>query len=335
MKPERLGLRKIVLVGAGSYHSFAVAHDGTVLAWGLNSFRQLGIADDDGGSADAVIMPTRVAALHPSLHGGARVIRIEGGEHHSLFLFSNGEVWACGRCDGHEVGLPDAHPEMVALAERTAAVEALRLARARAVELATLAEFAAESGKEEDKIEKTEATRAAAAAQLERQKKEAVEKGERISKNDLPLPTPCIALPTRITFTSTTATAAEAEDTSREIVDIAAGTRHNLAVSSGGELFAWGVGESSQLGLGAEETEAHSPTPVVSVAMTGFKVVSARTGGQHAIALAIRTDKAKSSVFTKVAAPGTVQLKAAAGGTHMQVHALGSIRENGIMAMEQ
>ena len=32
-----------------------------------------------------------------------------GAEHHSLFLFSDGSVWSCGRCDDSQLGLPDKH----------------------------------------------------------------------------------------------------------------------------------------------------------------------------------------------------------------------------------
>ena len=33
LAPERLSLRKIALVGSGSYHSFAVDYQGNVYAW--------------------------------------------------------------------------------------------------------------------------------------------------------------------------------------------------------------------------------------------------------------------------------------------------------------
>src|SRR2546423_12161304 len=34
--PREFGLKNIRTIGAGSYHSFAVGHDGKVYAWGLN-----------------------------------------------------------------------------------------------------------------------------------------------------------------------------------------------------------------------------------------------------------------------------------------------------------
>ena len=38
--PDKLALRNAVHVGAGAFHSFAVDKDGSVYAWGLNSFGQ-------------------------------------------------------------------------------------------------------------------------------------------------------------------------------------------------------------------------------------------------------------------------------------------------------
>lgn len=276
MTPERLALKDIVHVGSGSYHSFAVSSTGIVYAWGLNSFHQTGVAVDDGGWEETIATPTPVAALDPSQHDGARVVQIAGGEHHSLFLFSNGQVWACGRSDGHETGLASSHPEMVAGEARKAAALVLRAAKTKQVE----AEFLARGGEatEEDE-EAMDGPTAALAAQ-------------RTAAEEIPLPNPFIPLPTLLSFESD-------DDQPIKIVDIAAGTRHNLAVASNGSLFAWGVGESAQLGLGDDE-EADVPTRVTSLAMQGFKVIRARTGGQHSVILAIRGDGAKPTEFQRI-----------------------------------
>lgn len=118
LSPERLALRDIVLIGAGSYHSFAVNKHGQVFAWGLNSLRQAGVSEDRGGADEIVQTPTLVDALDPDLHGGSKVISISGGEHHTIFLFDNGEVWGCGRCDGSQLGLGPEHPARKEVEER-------------------------------------------------------------------------------------------------------------------------------------------------------------------------------------------------------------------------
>lgn len=132
LEPTRLGLRNIVHIGAGSYHSFAVDSNGVVWAWGLNTFHQTGLNSARGGSQEMVIVPGQVDALHPDEHNGAKVVQISGGEHHSLFLFDNGEVWGCGRSDAHQLGISKDHPAMEGVKERTQEVKQERLDKVEA-----------------------------------------------------------------------------------------------------------------------------------------------------------------------------------------------------------
>ncbi|KLO20338.1 RCC1/BLIP-II protein [Schizopora paradoxa] len=116
LSPERLAIRRIVYVAAGNFHSFAISETGAVYAWGLNNMRQTGVEDLEEGDEDIVWTPTEVASLSPTALGdGRRVVQISGGEHHTLFLLNDGSVYGCGRCDGFELGLPDDHPEILAL----------------------------------------------------------------------------------------------------------------------------------------------------------------------------------------------------------------------------
>ena len=73
-----------VLVAAGSYHSLAVAADGTVWAWGQNASGQLG----DGTATDPST-PVQV-------QGMADGVAIAGGADHTLALRRDGTVWAWG-----------------------------------------------------------------------------------------------------------------------------------------------------------------------------------------------------------------------------------------------
>lgn len=101
LTPECLSLREVQHIGCGSYHSFAATKDGTVYAWGLNNFHQLGLHSEDGGSEDVVHKPTPVRAL-----ADAKIVRISGGEHHSIALSADGHLYAFGRSDSHQAGLP-------------------------------------------------------------------------------------------------------------------------------------------------------------------------------------------------------------------------------------
>jgi regulator of chromosome condensation len=185
-----------------------------------------------------------------------------GGVHHSLFLFSNGQVWACGRCDGFETGLGAEHPAMVESKERETVAKELRRVRREQLQVELEAEVDDEGGPSMNS-------------------EEAALKAAEAAAQGVPLPNPYIPLPTQLSFPDSE------EGTPSHIISIAAGTRHNFAVSSVGQVFAWGVGNTSQLGLGAEE-EAEVPTRVKSQAMEEFKIVKASTGGQHSVVVGYR-----------------------------------------------
>lgn len=91
-------------MGAGNYHSFAVDDNGDVWGWGLNTMGQTGTGIT---SNPEVQLPTKVIGLSKEDLGGERVIQIAGGEHHTIFLTSDGKVYACGRSDGGQLGLEE------------------------------------------------------------------------------------------------------------------------------------------------------------------------------------------------------------------------------------
>ena len=97
--PRPIALSKIRLIGAGSYHSFAVNTAGDTFAWGLNQFGQcgVGVGGEDGAS---ITTPTIVEGLR-----GKDIVWIGGGEHHSLALTQAGELLSWGRLDINQLGL--------------------------------------------------------------------------------------------------------------------------------------------------------------------------------------------------------------------------------------
>src|SRR5260221_2749650 len=71
-------------VAAGTNHSLAILCDGTVVAWGLNSFGQLG-----DGTTTQRLFPVPVLGLPV----GVRAVAIAAGDLHSMALLENGTVW--------------------------------------------------------------------------------------------------------------------------------------------------------------------------------------------------------------------------------------------------
>lgn len=84
--------KTVMAVCAGSYHSMALCTDGTVVAWGMNIFGQLGNNSTTGGSLPvAVNTASGVSALY-----GKTVVAVSAGYGHSLALCSDSSIAAWG-----------------------------------------------------------------------------------------------------------------------------------------------------------------------------------------------------------------------------------------------
>lgn len=83
-------LTGIAAVAAGNHHSLALANDGTVRAWGVNTQGQLG-----DGTTEHRSLPARV--IDSDASGGlARVVAVAAGTTHSVALKADGTVWSWG-----------------------------------------------------------------------------------------------------------------------------------------------------------------------------------------------------------------------------------------------
>ncbi|XP_024945219.1 regulator of chromosome condensation isoform X2 [Cephus cinctus] len=69
-------------------------------------------------------------------------------------------------------------------------------------------------------------------------------------------------------------------------IDIAAGNAQSFAVTDSGDLYAWGMGSSGQLGTGNED-DAELPVMVKGKQLEDKTVVRASGGGQHTLILAV------------------------------------------------
>jgi len=88
------GLPVITAIAAGNYHTLALAENGTVYAWGMNDYGQLGIA----GDVDTAQSPTQVTTI-------SNVVDIAAGFYHTLALTEDGTVYAWGMNDHGQLGI--------------------------------------------------------------------------------------------------------------------------------------------------------------------------------------------------------------------------------------
>ena len=89
--------RSVIAVAAGYRHSLALCSDGTLAAWGENSYGQL-------GNGTTVSQNTPVAVDRTGVLSGRVVIAISAGQYHSMALCSDGTVATWGENSSAQLG---------------------------------------------------------------------------------------------------------------------------------------------------------------------------------------------------------------------------------------
>ncbi|MEN6463101.1 MAG: CFI-box-CTERM domain-containing protein [Syntrophomonas sp.] len=95
---EVSGLQNIIAVSAGYRHALALQSDGSVWAWGSNTYGEIG--DGTSGLSNDRFSPVQVIGL-------PKIIAIAAGECHSLALAENGQVYAWGSNGSGQLGNGD------------------------------------------------------------------------------------------------------------------------------------------------------------------------------------------------------------------------------------
>lgn len=301
LTPERLSLKKIVLVGTGGSHSFAINEAGTVYGWGLNTRGQLGISSEETGWEDEIVsIPTPIRAMSPDLHDGARVVAVEGGDFHTLFLLSNGEVWAVGNYENGEIGIKSSAPEVVAhekariegVSKKAAFVEE-EIQKRKARFEKTLAKYNDRIQAQNGRIVNGDMHDDDQAPPTWDEMMERLEVEQEAANLGL-VPGKCLRTPVRVEFP-------------HPIIDISCGTRHNLAVDNQGNAYSWGLGQSNELGQGKDEDGEEielleSPKLLTSKALSqptssggSLKVIRCAAGGTHSLLIASHVIESKTN----------------------------------------
>ena len=222
------GASNIVAVAAGQVHSLALKADGTVLAWGNDAGGQL------GDNATLEDKPTPVV-----VSGASNIIAISAGYYFSLALKSDGTMLSWGNNSRGQLG------DSVIKAQKPTPV-----AVSGASDIVAIG-----AGSEHSLALKADGTMLAWGLDVDG------ELGDNVQLTDQPLPVAVM--------------------TSSKIVSISAGTSHSLALTSSGNMLAWGSDFGGQ--LGDNTVYVNKPTPV---AVSGASNIVAVAGGFfHSLAL--------------------------------------------------
>jgi alpha-tubulin suppressor-like RCC1 family protein len=226
------GTSDIVAIAAGVAHSLALKSDGTVLAWGDDEFGQL------GNDAASLASSTPVV-----VSGATNIVAIAAGGNHSLALKSDGTLLAWGANFSGEIGDGTFVDKFIPVA----------VAGSNSNNIVAIA-----CGLNHSLALKKDGTVLAWGANFSGQ-----------LGNDDP------------NFSDKFTPVAVAGSHSNNIVAIAGGLNHSLALKKDGTVLAWGSDEKGQLGDGTPLTDKTTPTPVVGAS----NIVAIAAGGLHSLAL--------------------------------------------------
>ncbi len=216
-------------IAAGGSHALAIKTDGTLLSWGNNGYGQL-------GNNPAILFNefAPVAVLNAT-----DIVALAAGHVHSLALKADGTVLAWGNDAGGQLGNDAALEDKAAPVVVNGANQIIEIAAGYFFSLAL----------------KSDGTMLAWGNN---------------SKGQLGDSTILADKPTPVAVSGAS-----------DIVAIAAGSEHSLALKADGTMLAWGLDDAGQLGNDAQLVDQTLPVPVANA--TGM--VSIAAGYNHSLAL--------------------------------------------------
>jgi alpha-tubulin suppressor-like RCC1 family protein len=242
---------QIAVVSAGIYHSLALSSTGQLYAFGQNSYGQLGTATNNG-TLTANPTPTQVSL--PGATG--QIAQISAGTYHSLALTSTGQLYAFGQNGYGQLGTatnngtnnPNPTPAQVILPGASGQITQIAAGAYHSLVLTATGQLYAFGQNTHGQLGT------------------ATNNG---TENPNPSPTP-VNLP----------------GASGRIVEIAA-SYHSLALTSTGQLYAFGYNRYGQIGTAAGNgTNDPNPTPApVNVPGANGRIVQIAAAGNHSLAL--------------------------------------------------
>lgn len=242
----------VVAIAAGWYHSLALTATGQVLAWGDNQYGELGNGTTSTNTCTCVVAPAAV-----SLPAGTTVSAVTSRGYHSLALTSAGQVLAWGQNYRGQLGTGS--PTTTGCLCSATPVAAVLPAGTTVTAVATGASFS------------MVLTSTGQVLAWGRNDKGELGNGTTDSNPCLCNPAPApVSLPSGVTVTALTG-----------------GFYHALALTSTGQVLAWGMNSEGELGNGTSNTTGCScnPTPGSVLLPSGTTVASIGAGYYHSLAV--------------------------------------------------
>jgi hypothetical protein len=248
----------VIQIAAGAAHTLATTSTGQLYAFGDNNSGQLGSATNSGSS---VANPTPALVSLPGASGP--VTQIAAGGYHSLAVTSTGQLYAFGDNYAGELAsttnngtlTANPTPTVVSLPGASGPVTQIAAGASHSLAVTSTGQLYAFGDNSDGELG-----------------------GAANSGNTNPNPTPAlVSLP----------------GASGPVTQIAAGNGYSLAVTSGGQLYAFGLNQFGQLGSASNNgTTNANPTPALVGLPAGTTIDTVARGPEASRTLALVADLA-------------------------------------------
>jgi alpha-tubulin suppressor-like RCC1 family protein len=280
-----VGAGAVAAISAGNSHSLAVTSTGKVLAWGDNTFGQLG-----NGTSTSSSLPVAVA-----LPTGTDITAVSGGAAFSLALTSTGQVLAWGSNAAGQLGNGSTTPSSstpvrVALPAGTT-VTAISAGGSHGLAVTSTGRVLAWGSNIGGQLGNGTTTGSSTPVAVSLPAGTTVTGVSGGGLHSLALTSTGQVLAWGFngsgqlgngTTTSSTVPVAVSLPAGTTVTAVSAGNAHSLALTSTGSVLAWGTNSNGELGNGST-TSASSPLAVLLPSGTVATSISA--GGAHSLAL--------------------------------------------------
>ena len=239
---------RFIAVSAGGLHSLALDSSGQAWAWGMDGSGQLGDGRNGSSTTDDSVKST--APIKVQMPKGVRFTRIAAGYYHSLALDEQGGVWAWGLDgagqlgDGHLGSDRDDNTVIAKVPTKVKSPTGVKFTQITAGAYHSLAL---------DDTGKVWAWGLNGVGQL----------GNGENAGAVGLNSKSKSLPTRVSM-----------DGNTRITQLATGAYHSLALDNTGQVWAWGLNSSGQLGMGTSASSIWDYTKASLSKPTAVKLSS-------------------------------------------------------------
>jgi alpha-tubulin suppressor-like RCC1 family protein len=236
--------KQIIKVSCGSWFTICLSDQGAVYSWGYNRFGQIG-----HGSHSVELLPRHITSFY-----GKKIVKLECGKHHTLFISDQNECFALGAGMCGQLGNRKKQIQL-----QPVKIEDLSKLKLNNIACGNLHSLALTSSGD-------------------------IYMWGYISGDYLGLPETdeeYISAPKRMNISQI----------KNKIINIFAGGWHSAAITENGELYTWGFSDSGRLGIGNKivEQDFHPLEPRIVEELKGKIIVSVACGSSHTLILALDT----------------------------------------------